>query len=228
MSFTALGAYEVPSLWGPPLIYGRIYEVALQRPDKLAVHHGRRRAADRVLRRRQGHDELPSRRKPRRRSGRPAVHRRDAREALWDRRHLLPLHRRDRREPVEGHSDRTDGRLLRRRVDARRRHRDRRRRLRVATASSSRCGSAKTTSSRRWPGRCTSTTLCSCGIRCSSRTGSSTRRSRPEKFTTTKAAARRQDSVQPSEDEVRPSGGCQPVGGPKKPVLRPKATPNPQ
>jgi hypothetical protein len=37
MSFTALGAYEVPSLWGPPLIYGRIYEVALQRPDKLAV-----------------------------------------------------------------------------------------------------------------------------------------------------------------------------------------------
>src|SRR4030095_3022028 len=37
MSFTALGAYEVPSLWGPPLIYGRIYEVALQRPDKLRV-----------------------------------------------------------------------------------------------------------------------------------------------------------------------------------------------
>ena len=37
MSFTALGAYEVPSLWGPPLIYGRIYEVALQRPDKIAV-----------------------------------------------------------------------------------------------------------------------------------------------------------------------------------------------
>ncbi|HTR04972.1 MAG TPA: DUF2092 domain-containing protein [Thermoanaerobaculia bacterium] len=37
MSFTALGAYEVPSLWGPPLIYGRIYEVALQRPDKMAV-----------------------------------------------------------------------------------------------------------------------------------------------------------------------------------------------
>ena len=37
ISFTALGAYEVPSLWGPPLIYGRIYEVALQRPDKLAV-----------------------------------------------------------------------------------------------------------------------------------------------------------------------------------------------
>src|SRR5512144_855045 len=25
MSFTALGAYEVTSLWGPPLIYGRIY-----------------------------------------------------------------------------------------------------------------------------------------------------------------------------------------------------------
>ncbi len=37
MSFTALGAYEVPSLWGPPLIYGRIYEVLLQRPDKIAV-----------------------------------------------------------------------------------------------------------------------------------------------------------------------------------------------
>jgi hypothetical protein len=37
MSFTALGAYEVPSLWGPPLIYGRIYEVVLQRPDKIAV-----------------------------------------------------------------------------------------------------------------------------------------------------------------------------------------------
>ena len=37
MSFTALGAYEVPSLWGPPLIYGRIYEVTLQRPDKLRV-----------------------------------------------------------------------------------------------------------------------------------------------------------------------------------------------
>src|SRR5262252_6943270 len=37
LSFTAHGAYEVPSLWGPPLIYGRIYEVALQRPDKLAV-----------------------------------------------------------------------------------------------------------------------------------------------------------------------------------------------
>ena len=37
MSFTALGAYEVPSLWGPPLIYGRISEVVLQRPDKLAV-----------------------------------------------------------------------------------------------------------------------------------------------------------------------------------------------
>ena len=37
MTFKALGAYEVPSLWGPPLIYGRIYEVALQRPDKLRV-----------------------------------------------------------------------------------------------------------------------------------------------------------------------------------------------
>ena len=37
LSFTALAAYEVPSLWGPPLIYGRISEVALQRPDKLAV-----------------------------------------------------------------------------------------------------------------------------------------------------------------------------------------------
>ncbi len=37
MTFRALGAYEVPSLWGPPLIYGRIYEVALQRPDKLRV-----------------------------------------------------------------------------------------------------------------------------------------------------------------------------------------------
>jgi hypothetical protein len=37
MSFTALGAYEVPSPSGPPLIYGRIYEVTLQRPDKLAV-----------------------------------------------------------------------------------------------------------------------------------------------------------------------------------------------
>jgi len=37
MTFRALGAYEVPSLWGPPLIYGRIYEVALQRPDKLRI-----------------------------------------------------------------------------------------------------------------------------------------------------------------------------------------------
>jgi hypothetical protein len=37
LSFTALGAYEVPSLWGPPIIYGRIYEVTLQRPDKLRV-----------------------------------------------------------------------------------------------------------------------------------------------------------------------------------------------
>jgi hypothetical protein len=37
MTFKAVGAYEVPSLWGPPLIYGRIYEVALQRPDKLRV-----------------------------------------------------------------------------------------------------------------------------------------------------------------------------------------------
>ena len=37
MTFKALGAYEVPSMWGPPLIYGRIYEVALQRPDKLRV-----------------------------------------------------------------------------------------------------------------------------------------------------------------------------------------------
>ena len=37
MTFKARGAYEVPSLWGPPLIYGRIWEVALQRPDKLRV-----------------------------------------------------------------------------------------------------------------------------------------------------------------------------------------------
>jgi hypothetical protein len=37
LSFTALGAYEVPSLWGPPIIYGRIYEVTLKRPDKLRV-----------------------------------------------------------------------------------------------------------------------------------------------------------------------------------------------
>jgi hypothetical protein len=37
MSFTALGAYEVPSMIGPPLIYGRIYEVQLQRPAQLAV-----------------------------------------------------------------------------------------------------------------------------------------------------------------------------------------------
>src|ERR1700752_1477258 len=37
MTFKALGPYEVPSLWGPPLIYGRIYEVALQRPDRLRV-----------------------------------------------------------------------------------------------------------------------------------------------------------------------------------------------
>ncbi len=37
MSFTALGAYEVTSLAGPPIVYGRIYETTLQRPDKLKV-----------------------------------------------------------------------------------------------------------------------------------------------------------------------------------------------
>jgi hypothetical protein len=37
MSFTAVGAYEVPSMLGPPLIYGRIYEVQLQRPSQLRV-----------------------------------------------------------------------------------------------------------------------------------------------------------------------------------------------
>ncbi len=37
MSFTALAAYEVTSLAGPPIIYGRIYEATLQRPDKLRV-----------------------------------------------------------------------------------------------------------------------------------------------------------------------------------------------
>ena len=37
MSFTALAAYEVTSLAGPPIIYGRIYEATLQRPDKLKV-----------------------------------------------------------------------------------------------------------------------------------------------------------------------------------------------
>jgi hypothetical protein len=37
LSFTALGAYEVPSRWGPPIVYGRIYEVTLKRPDMLRV-----------------------------------------------------------------------------------------------------------------------------------------------------------------------------------------------
>src|SRR5262245_29407907 len=37
MSFTATAAYEVTSLAGPPIIYGRIYEATLQRPDKLKV-----------------------------------------------------------------------------------------------------------------------------------------------------------------------------------------------
>jgi hypothetical protein len=37
MSFTALGAYEVPGLYGPALVYGRTYEVTLQRPAQLAV-----------------------------------------------------------------------------------------------------------------------------------------------------------------------------------------------
>jgi hypothetical protein len=37
MSFTASAAYEVTSLAGPPIIYGRIYQVTLQRPDKLKV-----------------------------------------------------------------------------------------------------------------------------------------------------------------------------------------------
>src|SRR5215470_1473723 len=40
MSFTALGAYEVPSLYGPPLIYGTSYEVTLRRPDRLKVISG--------------------------------------------------------------------------------------------------------------------------------------------------------------------------------------------
>jgi hypothetical protein len=37
VSFTALGAYEVPSLWGPPIVYARAYDVTLRRPDKLRV-----------------------------------------------------------------------------------------------------------------------------------------------------------------------------------------------
>jgi hypothetical protein len=37
LSFTAVGAYEVPSLWGPPIIYSRSFDVTLQRPDRLRV-----------------------------------------------------------------------------------------------------------------------------------------------------------------------------------------------
>jgi hypothetical protein len=37
MSFTATAAYEITSLAGPPVIYGRVYQASLQRPDRLKV-----------------------------------------------------------------------------------------------------------------------------------------------------------------------------------------------
>ena len=78
--------------------------------------HRRRRPPHRVLRRRQGHDELPSRREPRRGRRRPDHDRRRAREAFQGIRHLLSVHRRHREGPVGGHRVRADRRLLRRRV----------------------------------------------------------------------------------------------------------------
>ena len=36
MSFTAVAGYEFPSKLGPPIVYTTRYDVALQRPDKLA------------------------------------------------------------------------------------------------------------------------------------------------------------------------------------------------
>lgn len=37
LGFTALASYEVPSRYGPPLLYGTAFDVSLQRPDKLRV-----------------------------------------------------------------------------------------------------------------------------------------------------------------------------------------------
>ena len=63
--------------------------------------HARRRPGDRVLRRRQGHDELSPGRKPRRRHGSPAHDRGRAGEDLRRRRDVLSIHGRRRAEPWE-------------------------------------------------------------------------------------------------------------------------------
>src|SRR6266446_2050984 len=87
MSFTAVISYENPSRLGPPLIY--------------TVHDDVR---------------LRTGRKPYRDGQRSAHDRRRVGEGLQRRRHLLSLHRRDRRRPLRGNLRRNDDRLLHRAI----------------------------------------------------------------------------------------------------------------
>ena len=226
MSFTALGAYEVPSLWGPPSDLRPHLRSRPSAAGQARGHHRRRRAADRVLRRRQGHDELPPGREPRRRHGCAALDRRDAGEALRRRRHLLPVHRRDRRGSVEGHVGRADGRLLRRRIHARRRCGDRRRRLRDQRRlhpDVDRQGRpAPEDGSRDVPRRSAAAAAFGAVLELAVEPGG-----RPGEVHDDEGRRRRQDSVQPSEDEVGPSGGRQAGRRRRRPPRIPRPLPNP-
>ena len=148
MSFTAVASYEYPSQLGPPILYTVRYDVTMQRPDKLRVHHSRRRAGLRVLLRRQVDDGLRAGRESGRDRRCATDDRRCAEGCVRNRRHLLPVHRPARCRSLCRDDGRRDPRVLHRSVGHGGRHQDRDGGVGQSATCSCRSGSAPTTSCR--------------------------------------------------------------------------------
>ena len=124
MAFTAVVSYESPSRLGPPLVYATKSEVTLQRPDKLKIislgdgppsefyYDGKVMMAFAPT------ENLVAV------ARRAADHRRGIASGVRLRGDLLSVHRRHRRRSLQGHRGRTEGRVLHRPVERRRRHDD--------------------------------------------------------------------------------------------------------
>ena len=232
MSFTALGAYEVPSLWGPPLIYGRIYEVALQRPDRLRVitvgdgprtefyDDGKVMMSFHPAENLVAVTDAP-----------PTID--GALEKLFDvSGTYFPFTDVVVADPWGDMQPGSDRRVLRRRVDAHRRHDDRRRRLRRRRRLHPDVDRQRRQASPHGARPVPRRSAAAAAVRPVLRTGSSIRRSPPDGFTTAKAAAA--DKIAFNHPRMK-SGDCPPAPSPigsgakkKTPAqAAPKADPGP-
>ena len=167
--------------------------------------HARRRSRLRVLLRRQDDDGLRAGREPRRRRRRPADDRRRAEGGLRLGGDLLPVHRRDRRRPLQGHRRRAEASPS---TSANRTWSAARRPTwwrSPTTTCSCRSGSAPTTSCRACSAPSISTIRRGCATRWSSPTGSSMARSRRTPSRRRRRQRRDAHPVRPSGSRPRPS-----------------------